>query len=378
MPFAYCKLPIAYYLPPMSQESFSFQTAAWRRLKKNKGAVIGMIVIIFSVFISVFAYFLSADSTPYANRIILEIGGRKPGFKQTFIKVKKEKNVAATGFLKKLFSGQEDVYYYVPVSSYEKRSDSFIVQKFIDEGLNERRAYAFSQLAPQPIITKKFFLGTDKYGRDILSRLIVGTRMSLSVGVITVLISLSIGLVLGSLAGYFRGRTDNIIMWFINVIWSIPTLLLVFAITLVLGKGFWQVFIAVGLTMWVSVARLVRGQVLSVRELEYVEAARALGFSHFRIIFRHIWPNIMGPVMVIAASNFASAIVIEAGLSFLGVGVQPPQPSWGLMIKENYNFIITQNPMLALAPGFAIMLLVLAFNLLGNGLRDALSVRGKI
>jgi len=167
-------------------------------------------------------------------------------------------------------------------------------------------------------------------------------------------------------------------MWLINVIWSIPTLLLVFAITLALGKGFWQVFVAVGLTMWVNVARLVRGQILSVREMEYIEAARALGFSHFRIIFRHILPNIMGPVIVIAASNFASAIVIEAGLSFLGVGVQPPQPSWGLMIKENYNFIITQNPVLALAPGFAIMLLVLAFNLLGNGLRDALNVRGKI
>ena len=163
-----------------------------------------------------------------------------------------------------------------------------------------------------------------------------------------------------------------------NVIWGIPTLLLVFAITLVLGKGFWQVFIAVGLTMWVSVARLVRGQILNVRELEYIEAAKALGFSNTRIIARHIIPNIIGPVMVIAAANFASAIVIEAGLSFLGVGVQPPQPSWGLMVKENYNFIITQNPMLALAPGFAIMLLVLAFNLLGSGLRDALNVRGRI
>jgi peptide/nickel transport system permease protein len=115
-----------------------------------------------------------------------------------------------------------------------------------------------------------------------------------------------------------------------------------------------------------------------VRELEYVEATRALGFSGFRTIVRHIWPNIMGPVMVIAASNFASAIVMEAGLSFLGVGVQPPQPSWGLMIKENYNFIITRNPVLALAPGVAIMLLVLAFNLLGNGLRDALNVRGRL
>jgi peptide/nickel transport system permease protein len=164
-------------------------------------------------------------------------------------------------------------------------------------------------------------------------------------------------------------------MWLINVVWSIPTLLLVFAITLVLGKGFWQVFIAIGLTTWVNVARLIRGQVMGLKQLEYVEAGKALGFSSARIIIRHILPNVMGPVIVIAASNFATAIVIEAGLSFLGVGVQPPQPSWGLMIKENYNFIITQNPMLALAPGFAIMILVLAFNMLGNGLRDALQVK---
>jgi peptide/nickel transport system permease protein len=233
-------------------------------------------------------------------------------------------------------------------------------------------------LAGEPVVHRKFLLGTDKYGRDILSRLIIGTRVSLSVGLITVLISLTVGILLGAIAGYFRGRADDLIMWLINVIWSIPTLLLVFAITLLLGKGFWQVFVAVGLTMWVSVARLVRGQVMVTKELQYVEAGRVLGFSNLRIIARHILPNILGPILVIAASNFASAIVIEAGLSFLGVGVQPPQPSWGLMIKENYNFIITQNPMLALAPGFAIMILVLAFNLLGNGLRDALNVRGRL
>lgn len=356
----------------------SFRAAAWRRLKKNKGAVFGLIIIAVAVLVSLFAYFLAPDPSPYANRIILETGGEKPGYTRQFIKVKKEKQVHTTGFFQQLFNGKEDKYYYVPVNSYTTSGDSLIAQKYIDEGVAERQVWHRHQLAPSPAVQLHYYLGTDKYGRDILSRIIVGTRVSLSVGLITVIISLSIGLVLGSLAGYYRGRTDEIIMWFINVIWSIPTLLLVFAITLALGKGFWQVFIAVGLTMWVNVARLVRGQVLAEREKEYVEATRALGFSGIRTIVRHIWPNIMGPVMVIAASNFASAIVIEAGLSFLGVGVQPPMPSWGLMIKENYNFIITQNPMLALAPGFAIMLLVLAFNLVGNGLRDALNVRGKI
>jgi ABC-type dipeptide/oligopeptide/nickel transport system permease subunit len=363
----------------MASTSYSFQQAAWRRLKKNKGAMFGLIIIALSVLLAIFAYFISPDSSPYANRIILEIGRQRPGHQQSFLKVKKEKNVSSPGLFSWLIAGKEDKYYYVPIVSHQINDDSIIVQKFIDEGLSERQSYHVSQTdLKKPIVTKKFLLGTDSYGRDILSRLIVGVRISLSVGMITVIISLTIGLLLGSLAGYFRGKTDDIIMWFMNVIWSIPTLLLVFAITLVLGKGFWQVFIAVGLTMWVSVARLIRGQVMNARELEYVEATRALGFSHARTIVYHILPNIIGPIMVIAASNFASAIVIEAGLSFLGVGVQPPQPSWGLMIKENYNFIITQNPMLALAPGFAIMLLVLAFNLFGNGLRDALNVRGRI
>ena len=362
----------------MNNKSNTFQQAAWKRLKKNKGAIFGLVIIIFAILVAIFAYFIAPDPSPFANRIILEIGGAKPGYTQTFLKVNKVKTIAGTSFINQLVEGKEDAYYFVPVTNYQQHGDSLIVAKYIDEGLTERQAYLIKDLPSPSVVKQKFLLGTDKFGRDILSRLIVGTRVSLSVGLITVIISLTIGLILGSLAGYFRGWVDDVIMWFINIIWSIPTLLLVFAITLALGKGFWQVFIAVGLTMWVSVARLVRGQVMAIRELEYIEATRALGFSHTRTIVRHIWPNIMGPVMVLAASNFASAIVIEAGLSFLGVGVQPPQPSWGLMIKENYNFIITQNPMLALAPGFAIMLLVLAFNLLGNGLRDALNVRGRL
>jgi peptide/nickel transport system permease protein len=358
----------------MSNRSNSYSQNAWRRLKKNKGALFGLVVISFAVIVALFAYIIAPDKTPNANRILVEIDGEKPGFKQNFLLVKKQRIIKAS-FFHQLIFGKEDDYDYLPILSYEKKGDSFLIQKFIDEGVSEREAWHNSDLSNQPIKESTFRLGTDSYGRDILSRLLVGTRVSLSVGLIAVIISLCVGLTLGSLAGYFRGRTDNIIMWFINVIWSIPTLLLVFGITLLLGKGFWQVFIAIGLTMWVNVARLVRSQVMGVRELEYVEAAKALGYSSARIIIKHILPNIMGPVIVIAASNFAAAIVIEAGLSFLGVGVQPPMPSWGLMIKENYNFIITENPMLALAPGFAIMLLVLAFNLLGNGLRDALNVR---
>ena len=361
----------------VDQTSLSFWQSAWKRLRRNKAALAGLLLIVLAVLLAIFGYFLAPDPSPYANRILLEIGGRKPGFEQTFVQVKKLQPSNET-ILEHAVYGRKDRYEFVPITSWQQKGDSIQVQKFIDEGLTEPMQFHKNQLAAQPVVTKKFLLGTDKYGRDILSRLIIGIRVSLSVGLITVLISLTLGILLGSVAGYFRGRTDDLIMWLINIIWSIPTLLLVFAITLLLGKGFWQVFVAVGLTMWVNVARLVRGQVLAARELQYVEAAKVLGFSNSRIILRHILPNILGPILVIAASNFASAIVIEAGLSFLGVGVQPPQPSWGLMIKENYNFIITQNPMLALAPGFAIMLLVLAFNLLGNGLRDALNVRGKV
>jgi ABC-type dipeptide/oligopeptide/nickel transport system permease subunit len=354
---------------------------AWRRLRRNKGALAGLIVIAASLLVAAVCYLIAPDKTPNANRMVVEIGGQKPGFTQQFLKIPRERQIADVSFLQQLISGREDKYQYMPVTGYSVQGDSIIVQRYIDEGVVERMGFTKSQLQVNAgnnefVETIKFRLGTDKYGRDILSRLLVGVRVSLAVGLVTVIISLSIGVLLGALAGYYRGRVDDVVMWFINVIWSIPTLLLVFAITLVLGKGFWQVFIAIGLTLWVNVARIIRGQILGIRELEYVEAARALGFTGPRIITRHILPNVMGPVLVVAASNFATAIVIEAGLSFLGVGVQPPQPSWGLMIKENYNFIITHNPMLAIAPGIAIMLLVLAFNLLGNGMRDAMEVRG--
>ena len=352
-------------------------SAFGKRLLKNKGAAIGLILIACNLLLAAFAYIIALDNSTNANRIIPEIGSKQPGFSISFLRLKRE-NILPTPFLKSLVDGKEDTYQFIPITTYKIQGDSLVYDKFIDDGLTDRKAILNAVTTNQNITKQTFYLGTDKFGRDILSRLIIGTRVSLGVGLIAVVISLTIGILLGALAGYFRGWADDVIMWFTNVIWSIPTLLLVFAITLVLGKGFWQVFMAVGLTMWVNVARLVRGQVLAVRELEYIEAARALGYGHTRIIIKHILPNILGPVMVIAASNFASAIVIEAGLSFLGVGVQPPQPSWGLMIKENYNFIITHNPMLALAPGIAIMQLVLAFNLLGNGLRDALNVKAKL
>ena len=349
----------------------------FRKLRRNKAASVSLFIVAAAFLMAVFAYFMAPEHSPNANRMIPEIGSMKPGFTIQLLQVKRIGETKQISFFEKLIGGEEDVYTFIPITSYTIKGSDIYFQKYIDEGITESGVMQLSLVANNPVITQTYYAGTDKFGRDMLSRLIIGVRVSLGVGLIAVLLSLTIGILLGALAGFYRGWIDECIMWFINVIWSIPTLLLVFAITLVLGKGFWQVFIAVGLTMWVNVARLVRGQVMAIKNREFIEATRVLGYSDTRTIFIHILPNIIGPILVIAASNFASAIVIEAGLSFLGVGVQPPQPSWGLMIKENYNFIITHNPALALAPGIAIMILVLAFNLLGNGLRDAFNVREK-
>jgi ABC-type dipeptide/oligopeptide/nickel transport system permease subunit len=222
---------------------------------------------------------------------------------------------------------------------------------------------------------KTFWLGTDRFGRDQLSRILAGSGLSLSVGLIAVLLSLLIGVPLGAFAGYLGGSFDAVVSWFLQVIWSIPTLLLVLAITLAFGKGFQQVFMAIGLSMWVEVARVVRGQTLALRNIEWVEAGRVLGLSTPRIVLGHILPNLAGPIAVIAAANFAAAILIEAGLSFMGVGAQIPMPSWGNLIRDHYGAILTGQPHLALVPGACIVSLVLAFNALSNALARASSAR---
>ena len=283
-------------------------------------------------------------------------------------------------FFNRLFLGDLNPAIEIPVSTHRFDSNHVYYTEFGSEGPKGLQKSIKFSLDPtsslQPFITQRtFYFGTDKYGRDLLSRILVGARISFSIGFVAVFISLLIGLFLGSIAGYFGGKVDAVIMWLINVTWSIPTLLLVIAITLALGKGFWQVFVAVGLTMWVEVARVVRGQVMGVKQMQYVTAASALGFNDFRIITKHILPNSMAPVIIISAANFAGAILIESGLSFLGIGAQPPMPSWGGIIKDHYSYIILGKPYLAVIPGLAIMSLVTAFVLIGNALRDAMDVK---
>lgn len=334
--------------------------------------------------VAIFAYPLASDKTPDANTMFVELSARKAGLTKTFLKVPKEHVAEKKSWLHELFFGKPSPYNYLPINGWVRLKNGIQVRHYVDDGMEEVLKFSYQQLGFQPgdkvnprtlFVKKKFLLGTDRYGRDIFSRLLLGARVSMAVGIISLVLSLSIGILLGTMAGWFGGWVDDVVMWFINILWSIPTLLLVFAITLTIGKGFWEIFIAIGLTSWVSAARLIRGQVMQLKQMDYITAARALGVKDFRIIFRHILPNISGPITVIAAANFATAILVEAGLSFLGIGVQPPTPSWGLMIKEHYNFLIAGNPLPALIPGIAIMVLVLAFNILGNAIRDIIDVR---
>ena len=400
--------------------SQSLSSIAWQRLKKNKLSMFGLIMISVFIVIAILGFLITPDSSPDANEQILELSKKPPGFEVQMLLVKKNEETHHVNFISKMMYGEVSDYRSIPISEYRFEGSDIVIKEYtgnrnhltfekkiniadvvysikenttIENDLNKGgiRFYELDtnkqitktvkelqdEIMKNNIITKKYILGTDPAGRDLLSRLMIGTRVSFSVGFISVFISLLIGLVMGALAGYYRGKLDNIIIWVINVVWSIPTLLLVIAITLALGKGFWQVFVAVGLTMWVEVARVIRGQVMSLREKEFIEAARALGFSDFRIITRQVLPNVMGPLIVISAANFASAILIEAGLSFLGIGAQPPTASWGEMINAHRGFIIGHSPYLAILPGVAIMLMVLSFVLLGNGLRDALDTKMK-
>ncbi len=399
-----------------NERPYSLVAFAWRRLRRNMLAVFGMSLIGLALLVSLLGYLICPDQSPDADTHIEEIATMHPGFSCQILKIRNNEPDPSTGILTLMMKGEKNPYTIKAIKTYWFEGNSMVWEEFIEgkgrgqffrknladlvyaidpalphlsdtiKGVEEFYIYGATQkliksrrelmTEAQGLISKRtFWLGTDNQGRDMLSRLTLGTRISLFVGLISVVISLVIGIFMGAISGFFRGWVDDLIMWLINVVWSIPTLLLVIAISLVLGRGMLQVFIAVGLTMWVETARVVRGQILSVREKEFVEAGRALGYSNFRIIMRHVLPNVMGPVIVITANNFASAILIEAGLSFLGIGAERPTPSWGMMINEYQGAILYGNGYLAVVPGLAIMLLVLAFMFVGNGLRDAIDTK---
>ena len=383
-----------------------------QKLKGNVPAMLGLVFIVVSLLVSILGYLIMPDQTPDANDGAVQIQKLPPGTKVTFLKIRKNRMIERNSLVRKAIYGQERNYMIVPIQDYKIEGlyvrarifgkKNYYKEYSILDAVRQKNGAPFQvhnedneiivsyenvdgkpEFISQDALIKEFesnnfetrtyWLGTDKMGRDMLSRLLFGTRISLSIGFIAVLISMLLGMSLGSIAGFFGGKIDMFILWFMSVIWSIPGIILVIAISMALqSRGVWVAFIAVGLTMWVEVARVMRGQIMSIKEKLFVEAARAFGIKNFRIVFVHILPNISGPLIVIASANFAAAILLEAGLSFLGLGVQPPTPSWGVMIYEGFQSIGTKNSLhLILFPGLAICILVLSFNLLGNGLRDA-------
>lgn len=324
----------------------------------NKASLItklSLLIIFTYALLSIFGFAIISDKSKFANDMNLQIATLKPLSKLDFILIDDKKIYIKEG----------------SILINKKNGDLISFEKF---GNNEKFILG-SGLGLENIQSQFFLMGTDKFGRDFFSRIIYGMKVSLTIGFLSVLISLAIGIFLGSISGFYGGNIDKAIMWLINVTWSIPTLLLVIAISLAIGKGFNQVFIAIGLTMWVDVARIVRGQFMSLKEKEFVEAGEVLGYKSSRLIVKHILPNILSTILVISTANFSAAILLESGLSFLGLGAQPPVPTWGSMLRDHYYFIFMDKSYLAIIPGLFIMTLVLSFINLGNGLRDLLDVK---
>lgn len=395
---------------------------ARRRFFRNYPALAGLIWLCVCVLVAIFAYPLMPDNTQNGNFQVVELPKQAPGTVAHLLLQPNFLEQETPGMLGFVLHGKPDRFRPVAVQSREQVQIKGDLLSYVDVRGQEQQVllpefmlnldkYAAEAVAwneqegkpyllqngevsyldrvngPQKIslnaletqfwtenyVDRTFAFGSDAFGRDVLSRLLLGTRISMSVGLMAVLVSLLLGITLGAIAGFFRGWIDTFVMWFVSVVWSIPTLLLAISISFALGEGTWQLFLAIGVSTWVEVARIVRGQIFTVREMQYIEATRAMGFGNVRTIFYHILPNILSPLIIIAAANFAAAILIEAGLSFLGVGIQAPTPSWGSMIKEGYTQVMFESgAWLAIFPGIAIILVVISLNLVGFGLRDAL------
>jgi peptide/nickel transport system permease protein len=412
-----------------------------QKLFANRPAVAGLVIIIFAHVVAGLGYLIMPDNSPNANESMQEIQKKGLFFQVTVLNDAQDKLSPPQGLLAGLWDGQAHNYKPRAVRAFSVNDDTVAFQLYsiglrgtasggmqdslyrplidmvkplyplpqdVPEWGRDRNFYRSGdsivyltlylpekdtvvrpkiermsiqdlqkEFLAKHVEQRTFYLGTDRDGRDMMSRLIYGTRIALAIGFVAVVISLLVGVSLGAIGGFFGGKIDAGILWLMTVVWSIPSIMLVVAIRMALGTTEpWVLFVAVGLTTWVEIARVVRGEIMAIKYKLYVEAARAFGLNNWRIIYRHILPNVLGSIIVLATSNFASAIILEAGLSFLGLGVTPPTPSWGGMLLEGFEETKSFRALhLIVLPSLCISLLVLAFNLFGSGLRDAYDPR---
>lgn len=338
-----------------------------KKIFKQPLFLTGFSVCAFFFILGLLGYSITPDASVDANQIMPEWSSLSPGETVKFVQKQRVKEKSVFFWL----LGDDGLGEVVSISQTHPMSLKNKNLTFFNEKRGLQMTVGLDSIEGKAIQSRKFILGSDRFGRDIFSRLVIGTRVSLSIGFLAMMLSLIIGVFIGLVAGYFGGKLDLFLTWVITVFWSVPTLLIALGLSFFLGKGYFQVLLATGLSSWVEVARVVRGQTMQLRNREFVLSSKITGFSSFHIMFKHILPNLKGSLTVLATTNFAAAILLEAGLGFLGLGVAPPTPSWGIMVKENLGYLVIDKAYLAIIPGLAIMLLVMAFNLMSMGIKDS-------